>query len=63
MASDRRQTLKLAGAASSWQPLLPHPVSICPMGSHGLVHPEAEVATAQGGANQADWNAFQAPQR
>ena len=27
---------------------LPHPVFISPMGSHGLVHPEAEVATAEG---------------
>jgi lactate oxidase len=29
---------------------LPHPVFVSPMGSHGLVHPEAEVATAQGAA-------------
>jgi L-lactate oxidase len=28
----------------------PHPVFITPMGSHGLVHPEAEIATAQGAA-------------
>ncbi|MGE3283239.1 MAG: alpha-hydroxy-acid oxidizing protein [Alphaproteobacteria bacterium] len=27
---------------------LPHPVFVSPMGSHGLVHPEAEIATAQG---------------
>jgi lactate oxidase len=29
---------------------LPHPVFVSPMGSHGLVHPAAEVATAQGAA-------------
>jgi lactate oxidase len=29
---------------------LPHPVFVSPMGGHGLVHPEAEVATAQGAA-------------
>ena len=29
---------------------LPHPIFITPMGSHGLVHPEAEVATARGAA-------------
>lgn len=29
---------------------LPHPIIISPMGSHGLVHPAAEVATAQGAA-------------
>ena len=29
---------------------LPHPVFVSPMGSHGLVHPEGEVATAQGAA-------------
>jgi lactate oxidase len=29
---------------------LPHPVIISPMGSHGLVHPAAEVATAEGAA-------------
>ena len=29
---------------------LPHPVIVTPMGSHGLVHPAAEVATAQGAA-------------
>src|SRR3954451_1206165 len=29
---------------------LPHPVFISSMGSHGLVHPEAEVATAEGAA-------------
>lgn len=29
---------------------LPHPVIVSPMGSHGLVHPEGEVATAQGAA-------------
>jgi lactate oxidase len=29
---------------------LPHPVFVTPMGSHGLVHPEAEVATAVGAA-------------
>ena len=29
---------------------LPHPVFVAPMGSHGLVHPAAEVATAQGAA-------------
>jgi lactate oxidase len=29
---------------------LPHPVFVSPMGSHGLVHPEAEIATAQGAA-------------
>lgn len=29
---------------------LPHPVFVTPMGSHGLVHPEAEIATAQGAA-------------
>jgi L-lactate oxidase len=28
----------------------PHPIFISPMGSHGLVHPEAEIATAQGAA-------------
>jgi L-lactate oxidase len=28
----------------------PHPVFISPMGNHGLVHPEAEIATAQGAA-------------
>ena len=28
----------------------PHPVFVTPMGSHGLVHPEAEVATARGAA-------------
>jgi L-lactate oxidase len=28
----------------------PHPVFITPMGSYGLVHPEAELATAQGAA-------------
>ena len=28
----------------------PHPVFVSPMGSHGLVHPEAEIATAQGAA-------------
>ena len=28
----------------------PHPVFVSPMGSHGLVHPEGEVATAQGAA-------------
>jgi lactate oxidase len=27
---------------------LPHPVIVTPMGSHGLVHPAAEVATAEG---------------
>ena len=26
----------------------PHPVFVSPMGSHGLVHPEGEIATAQG---------------
>jgi L-lactate oxidase len=29
---------------------LPHPVIISPMGSHGLVHPAAETATADGAA-------------
>jgi lactate oxidase len=29
---------------------LPHPIIVSPMGSHGLVHPEAEVATARGAA-------------
>ena len=29
---------------------LPHPVFVTPMGSHGLVHPEAEIATAEGAA-------------
>lgn len=29
---------------------LPHPVFVSPMGSHGLVHPEAEIATAEGTA-------------
>ena len=29
---------------------LPHPIFVTPMGSHGLVHPEAEVATARGAA-------------
>jgi lactate oxidase len=29
---------------------LPHPVIVAPMGSHGLVHPAAEVATAEGAA-------------
>jgi lactate oxidase len=29
---------------------LPHPVFVTPMGSHALVHPEGEVATAQGAA-------------
>lgn len=29
---------------------LPHPILITPMGSHGLVHPAAEVATAEGAA-------------
>lgn len=29
---------------------LPHPVIVTPMGSHGLVHPAAEVATAEGAA-------------
>jgi lactate oxidase len=29
---------------------LPHPVIISPMGSHGLVHPAAETATAEGAA-------------
>jgi L-lactate oxidase len=29
---------------------LPHPVFVSPMGSHGLVHPGAEIATAQGAA-------------
>lgn len=29
---------------------LPHPVFVAPMGSHGLVHPGAEIATAQGAA-------------
>jgi lactate oxidase len=29
---------------------LPHPIFVSPMGSHGLVHPEAEIATAQGAA-------------
>lgn len=29
---------------------LPHPIVITPMGSHGLVHPAAEVATAEGAA-------------
>jgi lactate oxidase len=29
---------------------LPHPVIVSPMGSHGLVHPAAEVATAEGAA-------------
>jgi lactate oxidase len=28
----------------------PHPVFISPMGNHGLVHPEAEIATAEGAA-------------
>jgi lactate oxidase len=28
----------------------PHPVFITPMGSHGLVHPEAELATVHGAA-------------
>jgi L-lactate oxidase len=28
----------------------PHPVFVTPMGSHGLVHPEAEIATAKGAA-------------
>ncbi len=28
----------------------PHPIFVSPMGSHGLVHPEAEIATAQGAA-------------
>lgn len=27
---------------------LPHPVFVSPMGSHGLVHPEGELATARG---------------
>src|SRR6188472_508822 len=27
---------------------LPHPVIVTPMGSHGLVHPATEVATAEG---------------
>jgi L-lactate oxidase len=27
---------------------LPHPILVSPMGSHGLVHPEAEAATARG---------------
>lgn len=27
---------------------LPHPIFVSPMGSHGLVHPEAEAATARG---------------
>lgn len=29
---------------------LPHPIFVTPMGSHGLVHPEAEIATARGAA-------------
>jgi lactate oxidase len=29
---------------------LPHPVFVTPIGSHALVHPEGEVATAQGAA-------------
>ena len=29
---------------------LPHPVIVSPMGSHGLVHPAAELATAEGAA-------------
>ncbi len=29
---------------------LPHPILISPFGSHGLVHPEGEVATAEGAA-------------
>ena len=29
---------------------LPHPIIVSPLGSHGLVHPEAEIATAQGAA-------------
>jgi lactate oxidase len=29
---------------------LPHPIIVSPMGSHGLVHPAAEVATAEGAA-------------
>jgi lactate oxidase len=29
---------------------LPHPIIVTPMGSHGLVHPAAEIATAQGAA-------------
>lgn len=29
---------------------LPHPIIVSPMGSHGLVHPAAEVATAAGAA-------------
>lgn len=29
---------------------LPHPILISPMGSHALVHPEGEVATAEGAA-------------
>jgi lactate oxidase len=29
---------------------LPHPILITPMGSHGLVHPAAEIATAEGAA-------------
>ena len=29
---------------------LPHPVLVTPMGSHALVHPEGEVATAEGAA-------------
>src|SRR5690606_34949543 len=29
---------------------LPHPIIVTPMGSHGLVHPAAEIATAAGAA-------------
>ncbi len=29
---------------------LPHPIIVSPMGSHGLVHPAAELATAEGAA-------------
>ncbi|HET9274103.1 MAG TPA: alpha-hydroxy-acid oxidizing protein [Methyloceanibacter sp.] len=29
---------------------LPHPIIVTPMGSHGLVHPAAETATAEGAA-------------
>jgi lactate oxidase len=32
------------------RPQVSHPVFVSPMGSHGLVHPEAEIATAEGAA-------------
>jgi L-lactate oxidase len=39
----------------------PHPVFVSPMGSHGLVHPEAEIATAQGAAKSGGLFACRAP--